>query len=240
VAALSSLTSAGGNGQSLIAAAGGNTLRRLKGSANITVSSDTGDSLRIEYTPGAGGNSSIHPDSKIAMAGGLYRLRYPRGWKWLRDIRLGDMVMGANGEASEVVGIWRNTLQERALWDVHGVACTPGHLFPIDAREHGYEWGAASPQHYRENSHGKRRAVKGHNGVYMTECLLADPDRVVKIELGTRLMLADGQYTPCLRLRSYATEGAERAITANQEVIALYLDGSKLFVADGLYVATLA
>jgi hypothetical protein len=160
-------------------------------------------------------------------------------FKWLRDIRIGDIVRGRNGP-SVVLGIWRNTLMERALWNINGVACTPGHLFPVNEFMHGYRWGAASPEHYLKNSHGKKRAVKGSNGVFMTECLLADPDKVVKIEIGTRILAADGIWEHVTELDSFLTEGEDRRINQNQEVIALYLDGSDIFYADGYAVATLA
>lgn len=181
-----------------------------------------------------GGNSSIHPDSEILMADGSI--------KWLQDIRLGDVVKGRNGPA-EVLGIWSNTLQERALWDINGVACTPGHLFPVDPEVYGYHWGAASPKHYKDNSHGKKRAVKGRGKVIMTECLLADPDKVIQIVEGTRILNQYGTYEPVTQLAEFKTDDtpeAPRKINNNQRVIALFLKDSDIFYADGYAVATLA
>jgi len=203
------------------------------GGTKAILVSQVGSTITLTRQITASDNSSIHPHSRIEMARRWYEFWKPK-FKWLCDIRLGDKVRGQNG-AAEVLGIWRNTLMERALWAVNGVACTPGHIFPTPNG-----WGAPSPKHYIENSHGKKRAVKGMNGVFMTECLIGDPDNIEKLEVGSKVLSADGSWIEIERLEAFNVSGKNKRITMNQEVLALYLDNSDFFYSDGIAVATLA
>lgn len=172
------------------------------------------------------GGSSVHPDSLIEMADGLF--------KWLRDVRVGDVLRGESGP-TVVIGVWRNHLGIRPLCSVGGFVGTPGHLLRLaDGR-----WGAADPESYARNSYGQKRAVKGASGVVMTECLIAVPSDVVKIEPGTVLQTADGTRT-VESVATYHVSGADVTMTGNQEVIALHISIGHVFYADGFAVASLA
>jgi hypothetical protein len=191
----------------------------------IDVAHDANNNIVIGYSA-PGGTDSLHPDSLVEMADG--------GSKWLRDVRVGEFVRGRHGPA-EVLGIWTSVLAARPLYEINGsVVCTPGHLFPTPDG-----WGAPSPQGYRDHSHGRRRAVKGKRGMIETECLLADPDKVVEIVPGVQILAADG-WVPVTSVRQFAVSGPDQRIMPQQPVIALLLDGSDIFFADGYAVGTLA
>jgi hypothetical protein len=186
------------------------------------------------------GGDSLHPDSIIELSDGAFR--------WLRDIRVGDMVRGRTG-AVEVLGIWTAHLESRSLWYVETeagvVACTPGHLIPC-RDESGIEvWGAPAPEQYWSLSHGKRRPLKGKRGPIDTHCQLGTtPEAMVTLAIGVPILCADGQYRPITALREVLTLGKagsdEPYVNPVQQMISLYLDGSNLFYADGLAVSTLA
>ncbi len=197
---------------------------------DVSLIGDTLSVKNVTYT--TPGGSSLHPDSVILMCDGSN--------KYLRDIRLGDFVKRPDGACDEVIGIWTNTLGNRAMVGVDAAACTPGHLFVVDEKRYGYGWAAPSPESYVMHSHGKRRAVKSHSGIIESCCEIADPKRLLKLERGMSVLRADGNFHEVLSLNFFETSGEGVIVARDQQVIALLLGRGNQFFADGMAVSTLA
>lgn len=167
------------------------------------------------YTPGG---SSLHADSLVLMANGHE--------KPLRDIRLGDYVMGRDGLA-KVLGIWYNTRGERPLWQVNRVVCTGAHLFWT---EQG--WAAPDPVAYAIESQNALRYVKTTTGVVKAR---ANHGEVQRLDYGMLVLNSTGMFVPVETFCRYSDE-----FGYGVPVLSLYLDGSDMFYADGLAVSTVA
>lgn len=201
------------------------------------LSADTsGDTFRIVYTmgsvpsapstPSGPGGSSLHPDSLIEMADGTF--------EWLSDIRIGDKVKGVNGEIAEVLGIWRNVLNERPLYYVNGVAVTAGHLFKTQDG-----WACCSAEEYRKR-YGDHYVLKTKGGFIDIHCGIVKPEDVNDLQTGDRILVAGGKYVEVKSIEHFSTQGENNKIPAAQEVISLYLDNAKAYYCDGYAVSTIA
>ena len=173
------------------------------------------------------GSTSMHGDSLIEMADGTER--------WLRDIRLGDMIRGEYGP-TEVLGIWANILGVRDLCQIDEVACTAGHLFKTPDG-----WAAFSREAYRTTSYNVRRAMKGRNGMVEARAILAHPDDVAELQIGTKILRANNQYEPISLLQAIHTkrELDQLVIPEATNVYGVYVKSGKLFYCDGIAVGAL-
>jgi len=206
------------------------------GAAVSGISADTsGDTFRVVYTmtspsapssPSGPGGSSLHPDSLIEMADGKF--------EWLCDIRIGDKVKGVNGEMAEVLGIWRNVLNERPLFYVNGVAVTAGHLFKTESG-----WACCSAEEYRKR-YGDHYVLKTSRGYLDIHCGIVHPDEVRDLALGDTILVAGGKYVEVVTIERFETQGGDNKVPAAQEVISLYLDNAKAYYCDGYAVSTIA
>lgn len=201
------------------------------GTARITISSASG-TVTIARNPGVSsppGGTSLHGDSLIEMADGSQ--------KWLRDLRLGDLVRGQYG-ATEVLGIWQNRLGARDLCEVDSVACTAGHLF---WSERG--WAAVSKEAYRDTAYmnGVARALKGKRGIFLKSYSIL-PDEVIDLQEGMPILRADGWYRPIDTLRRIKTaEVADEPMVAPATtVFSLVLADGHYFFADGIAVGCIS
>lgn len=198
----------------------------------------SGNSFRIVYTkgdapspssPSGPGGSSLHPDSLIEMADGTF--------EWLCDIRIGDKVRSMNGESAEVLGIWRNVLDERPLWFVNGVAATAGHLFKTPEG-----WAACSAAEYRKR-YGDHYILKTSRGYVDINCGIVSPDEVCDLEVGMEILVTGGDYVEVQKIERMETTGGEKGsqrLPPAQEVLSLYLGESKAYYCDGYAVSTIA
>ena len=182
------------------------------------------------HTHGVGGMTSLHADCLIDMADGSR--------KFLRDIRLGDVVKTPGGSA-EVLGVWTSQLWDRDLWFVDACACTAAHLFRTRTG-----WAAPVPSDYGELVHGRRRVVKGRNGVIETVADRIDPATVERLVVGTEILQSDGSYKAVTSLSRY-TGIVDKSLTEMtsvefQPVFALHLGADDTFFADGFAVSTLS
>lgn len=185
---------------------GGNDLSG-DGVARIVVST-SGNDISVRRNPGGGGGgSSLHIDTSVEMADGSF--------KWLRDIRIGDMVRGQDGP-DEVLGMWANIVGQRELYSVNGVVVTPGHLFRVLAGKNEY-WGAPEPEAYAKTSYGQTRLIKGRRGMLEAKCEIVDPAEVVKIDVGSMILGADGKFHA---VETFVKHGQRKfeTVTENAEV----------------------
>jgi hypothetical protein len=184
----------------------------------VTLSDST---LIIQRRKPFGSNDSLHPHSMIEMA--------DRSYRWLQDIRPGDMVRGRHGPA-KVLGARTGKLGEIPYAAING-ACvtTPGHLIPIE----GGGWGAVDPDCYARCSYGKVKEVKAARGIIRVLSQLCDPAQVAKLAPGMRILTATGwEEIRTIELHTH--------FPPDSHTISLLLEGSDIFFADGYAVGTLA
>lgn len=232
---VTSIAAAGSVGDSLVTTGtGAATIKRVRGSANISVTAHDADSIKITYLPGGGGgNDSLHPHSAIEMADGLQRFALIRKiaprFKQLLDLRPGDKVRSEFG-VDTVIGMRVGNLGDKDFVSINGgCVTTPGHLLPLESGR----WGAVDPACYVECSYNQFKTVKTVRGLLTVLSVICPPADLIKLEPGMRILTASGYET---------IETIERGehFSPNQQTIAVLLERGKLLFCDGYAVATLA
>ena len=202
--------------------------KRILAGTQIGVVNGANDvTINFLASPVCPGTSSIHPDSLVEMHDGSF--------KWLGDIRLGDMVRGQDGP-SEVLGIYRTSLARRSLFNVNGTVVTPDHLFKTRDG-----WACCDPATYEE-TFGRVRVIKTKGGTSSAINSIAPIDQVSKLEHGMEVLSVEG-WTPVVEFTEYKPFDEQKkdqpSTNVDQPVMSLKLRDSEYFFSDGYAVAAL-
>lgn len=193
------------------------------GNPSVNIPCDPNDpnsSCYVPPPPDRGGDCFL-PDTKILTA--------HHEWKSIQDVAVGDFVMGRNGKANKVVGLYRPLLGNRTLYSINGeVASTEDHLFMTSSGK----WGALDPKNYSDLRFNRSVGVTGKNGQKMPYISSRiSPKDISKIEKGTQLELFNGSFEPVSRIESLLGYDAQTVLYT------LVVDGNESFTVQGGYVA---
>jgi hypothetical protein len=123
-------------------------------------------------------------ETQITMADGTLRR--------IVDVGIGERVLSELGRIGRVAGLYRVKLGDRILFEINGRLRTTGdHLLLTETG-----WGAILPRLYAERRFGRSFpvTVDEHGTVLPVLNATIPPDRIVEIDVGSRLIGGDGGF----------------------------------------------
>ena len=156
--------------------------------------------------------------SLVAMADGSVKV--------IEDVQVGDLVVGAFGEANEVLALHRPLLGECEMLRINDEHSTTIHHPHIGANKAFY---SGSPDKVRNGTYGRTHKVIDGEGNLVDRMLHGvKPERIVQLEVGVELKALEGGRV-VRALETYA-------LPADTQLYNLVIGGSHTYHVDGYAV----